>query len=67
MYFLDDLFVFELLLCELIAGYKGVVVTLNIDLGVFGGLNVNVVKLIVLRIAVICLFKFQLGNVGIRN
>ena len=67
MYFLDDLFVFELLLCELIAGYKGVVVTLNIDLGVFGGLNVNVVKLIVVRIAVICLFKFQLGNVGIRN
>ena len=67
MYFLDDLFVFELLLCELIAGYKGIVVTLNIDLGVFGGLNVNVVKLIVLRIAVICLFKFQLGNVGIRN
>ena len=67
MYFLDDLFVFELLLCELIAGYKGIVVTLNIDLGVFGGLNVNVVKLIVVRIAVICLFKFQLGNVGIRN
>ena len=67
MYFLDDLFVFELLLCELIAGYKGVVVTLNIDLGVFGGLNVNVVKLIVVRIAVICFFKFQLGNVGIRN
>ena len=67
MYFLYDLFVFELLLCELIAGYKGIVVTLNIDLGVFGGLNVNVVKLIVVRIAVICLFKFQLGNVGIRN
>ena len=67
MYFLDDLFVFELLSCELIAGYKGIVVTLNIDLGVFGGLNVNVVKLIVVRIAVICLFKFQLGNVGIRN
>ena len=67
MYFLDVLFVFELLLCELIAGYKGVVVTLNIDLGVFGGLNVNVVKLIVVRIAVICFFKLQLGNVGIRN